>query len=102
MTERIYDEKRLTTPLKRTGAKGQAIFEPISWKEAIDTITSRWKQLIDEEGAESILPYSFYGNMGKLTAEGMDRRFFTAWGQASLNGRFAAKRDLKAINIQWA
>lgn len=49
MTERIYDEKRLTTPLKRTGAKGQAIFEPISWKEAIDTITSRWKQLIDEE-----------------------------------------------------
>ncbi len=49
MTERIYDEKRLTTPLKRTGAKGQAIFEPISWDEAIDTITSRWKQLIDEE-----------------------------------------------------
>lgn len=91
MTERIYDEKRLTTPLKRTGAKGQAIFEPISWEEAIDTITSRWKQLIDAEGAESILPYSFYGNMGKLTAEGMDRRFFYRMGSSQLERTICSK-----------
>ncbi|MCO4850580.1 molybdopterin oxidoreductase family protein [Bacillus vallismortis] len=91
MTERIYDEKRLTTPLKRTGAKGQAIFEPISWEEAIDTITARWKQLIDEDGAESILPYSFYGNMGKLTAEGMDRRFFYRLGSSQLERTICSK-----------
>lgn len=91
MTERIYDEKRLTTPLKRTGAKGKAIFEPISWEEAIDTITSRWKQLIDAEGAESILPYSFYGNMGKLTAEGMDRRFFYRMGSSQLERTICSK-----------
>ncbi len=29
--------------------------------------------------------------MGKLTAEGMDRRFFTAWVQVSSNGQFAKK-----------
>ncbi|MCY8724558.1 molybdopterin oxidoreductase family protein [Bacillus inaquosorum] len=91
MTERIYDEKRLTAPLKRTGAKGQAIFEPISWEAAIDTITSRWKQLINEEGAESILPYSFYGNMGKLTAEGMDRRFFYRMGSSQLERTICSK-----------
>ncbi|WP_456279559.1 molybdopterin oxidoreductase family protein [Bacillus sp. K7] len=91
MTERIYDEKRLTTPLKRTGPKGQAIFEPISWEEAIDTITARWKQLIDEDGAESILPYSFYGNMGKLTAEGMDRRFFYRLGSSQLERTICSK-----------
>ncbi|PJZ01162.1 MULTISPECIES: molybdopterin oxidoreductase family protein [Bacillus] len=91
MTERIYDEKRLTTPLKRTGAKGKAIFEPISWEEAIDTITARWKQLIDEDGAESILPYSFYGNMGKLTAEGMDRRFFYRLGSSQLERTICSK-----------
>src|SRR4051812_7789006 len=46
MTERIYDENRLKYPLKRVGAKGEGRFERISWSEAIDTITSRWKSLI--------------------------------------------------------
>lgn len=91
MAERIYDEKRLTTPLKRIGMKSEAEFKPISWEEAIDTITSRWKQLIDEEGAESILPYSFYGNMGKLTAEGMDRRFFYRLGSSQLERTICSK-----------
>ncbi|MFS0783133.1 molybdopterin-dependent oxidoreductase [Bacillus sp. 1P06AnD] len=76
MTERIYDESRLTYPMKRTGEKGKGEFARISWEEAIETITARWKELVRNEGAESILPYSFYGNMGNLSAEGMDRRFF--------------------------
>jgi anaerobic selenocysteine-containing dehydrogenase len=85
MTERIYDEKRLEFPLKRTGAKGEGTFERISWEEAIHTITSRWKKLILTDGPESILPYSFYGNMGNLTAEGMDRRFFNRLGASRLD-----------------
>ncbi|KKB73645.1 MULTISPECIES: molybdopterin-dependent oxidoreductase [Bacillus] len=84
MTERIYDPKRLKTPLKRTGPKGSGTFEPISWDEAIDTIRTRWTELIEKEGPESILPYSFYGNMGNLTAEGMDRRFFHRLGSSQL------------------
>jgi anaerobic selenocysteine-containing dehydrogenase len=85
MTERIYDKKRLAYPMKRTGPKGAGQFERISWAEAIDTITTRWKQLIDTEGPESILPYSFYGNMGLLSAEGMDRRFFHRLGATRLD-----------------
>ncbi|MPQ25146.1 molybdopterin-containing oxidoreductase family protein [Bacillus paralicheniformis] len=85
MTERIYDPKRLRTPLKRTGPKGDGIFEPISWDEAIETIRTRWRSLIEQEGPESILPYSFYGNMGNLTAEGMDRRFFHRLGSSQLD-----------------
>ncbi|MDE3839041.1 oxidoreductase [Bacillus methanolicus] len=85
MTERIYDEKRLRYPLKRTGAKGEGKFERISWNEAIKTITSRWKDLIQTYGPESILPYSFYGNMGNLSAEGMDRRFFHRLGASQLD-----------------
>ena len=84
MTERIYDENRLKYPLKRMGAKGEGQFERISWSEAIDTITSRWKSLIQTDGPESILPYSFYGNMGRLNAEGMDRRFFHRFGASRL------------------
>jgi anaerobic selenocysteine-containing dehydrogenase len=85
MTERIYDENRLTYPLKRKGPKGEGKFERISWEEAIQTITSRWKELIESDGPESILPYSFYGNMGRLNAEGMDRRFFHRLGASRLD-----------------
>lgn len=84
MAERIYDPNRLRYPLKRTGKKGERRFERISWEEAIDTITTRWKRLIAAEGAEAILPYSFYGNMGMLGTEGMDRRFFHRLGASRL------------------
>ncbi|WP_332632813.1 molybdopterin oxidoreductase family protein [Halalkalibacter flavus] len=85
MTERLYDPKRLTTPLKRVGAKGEGTFTPISWEEAIVIIASNWRKLIEIEGPESILPYSFYGNMGNINAEGMDRRFFHRLGASQLD-----------------
>jgi len=85
MTERIYDVKRLKYPLKRTGSKGEGKFTRISWEEALSTITARWKELIEIDGPESILPYSFYGNMGRLSAEGMDRRFWNRLGASRLD-----------------
>lgn len=82
--ERIYDPKRLQYPLKRVGAKGEGKFERISWEEAISTIHSKWSKLIEETGPEAILPYSFYGNMGKLNSEAIDRRFFYRLGASRL------------------
>lgn len=82
---RLYDENRLQYPMKRIGAKGEGKFERISWDEAIKTITTQWKKLSETDGPESILPYSFYGNMGNLTAEGMDRRFFHRLGASRLD-----------------
>ncbi|MGO4886826.1 molybdopterin oxidoreductase family protein [Anaerobacillus sp. MEB173] len=85
MTERIYDRNRLRYPLKRIGAKGEGKFVRISWEEAIKTITSRWNDLIKSDGAQSILPYSFYGNMGRISAEGMGDRFFYRLGASRLD-----------------
>lgn len=85
MKERLYDEKRLRYPMKRIGKKGEGQFERISWEEAIQTITSRWKELIETDGPESILPYSYYGNMGILNSESMDRRFFHRLGASLLD-----------------
>ncbi|MDD9266376.1 molybdopterin oxidoreductase family protein [Paenibacillus sp. GCM10023248] len=85
MTARLYDEQRLKYPMKRVGPKGEGSrFERITWAEAIAAITGRWKELIAEEGAASILPYSFYGNMGRIGTEGMDRRFFNRMGASRL------------------
>jgi anaerobic selenocysteine-containing dehydrogenase len=85
MPARIYDPARLQYPMKRVGAKGEGKFARISWEEAIETIAANWRRLIDSYGAESILPYSFYGNMGSLNAEGMDRRFFHRLGATRLD-----------------
>ncbi|SDE23760.1 Anaerobic selenocysteine-containing dehydrogenase [Paenibacillus sp. UNCCL117] len=84
LADRIYDPKRLQYPLKRVGAKGEGLFERISWEEAVETITDRWKSLIAGYGAEAILPYSFYGNMGRIGTEGLDRRFFYRMGASRL------------------
>lgn len=85
MTERIYHNERILYPLKRTGPKGSGEFTRISWEEAVDEITGRYRELIAEYGPESILPYSFYGNMGILSVDGMDRRFFNALGASQLD-----------------
>ncbi|MFU1795871.1 molybdopterin-containing oxidoreductase family protein [Paenibacillus azoreducens] len=85
MTERIYHKDRIRYPLKRTGPKGSGQFERISWDEAVSEIASRYRELIAEYGSECILPYSFYGNMGILSVDGMDRRFFNALGASRLD-----------------
>ncbi|MCM3786102.1 molybdopterin oxidoreductase family protein [Neobacillus mesonae] len=84
MTERVYHDERVLYPLRRTGAKGEGRFERITWEEAVQEITGRYKTIIGEHGAEAILPYSFYGNMGILSVDGMDRRFFNALGASQL------------------
>lgn len=84
MAERVYHPERVLYPMKRVGAKGEGKFERISWDEALQEIAERYKGLIREHGPESILPYSFYGNMGKLSIDGMDRRFFNRLGATQL------------------
>lgn len=84
MTERVYHPERVLYPLKRVGAKGEGKFARITWDEAVAEISGRYKELIREHGPESIMPYSFYGNMGILSVDGMDRRFFHRLGTTQL------------------
>lgn len=84
MAHRVYHPERVLYPLRRTGPKGAGLFKRISWDEAIREIADRYKALIETDGPESILPYSFYGNMGILSVDGMDRRFFNRLGASKL------------------
>ncbi|QJD86648.1 molybdopterin-containing oxidoreductase family protein [Cohnella herbarum] len=85
LKERVYHSDRLMHPMRRVGPKGTLEFERISWEEAYGEIVHRLKSAIADKGAETILPYSFYGNMGILNAEGMDRRFFHRLGASQLD-----------------
>ncbi len=83
--EREYSPGRLLYPQKRVGAKGEGRFARISWDEALDTIVQRLKAIAEEQGPESILPYSYAGTMGLLNGSGMDRRFFHRLGASRLD-----------------
>lgn len=88
MPDRVYHAERLTYPLRRIKPKGTRepdAFVRISWDEAYEEIVGRMQQTMETYGPESILPYSFYGNMGALNANGMDRRFFHRLGATQLD-----------------
>lgn len=69
---------RLLYPMKRTGPKGSGQFERISWDEALGEIKTRWTDIIDEHGAEAILPHAYLGNIGTLNGLTTGDRFFNA------------------------
>ena len=92
--DRVYSPDRVLYPMRRVVAKGlQAAgdgaratqtWQRITWDEALDEITSRFKKITAEFGSEAILPYSFGGTLGMLNSASMDRRFFHRLGASQL------------------
>lgn len=82
--ERIYSPLRLLYPQRRVGAKGEGRFERITWDEAIDAIAQRFKQIINEDGAEAIVPYHYGGSSGVFGEGAVDARFFNRLGASEL------------------
>ena len=112
--DRVYSPDRVLYPMRRIAPKGPAagrpshsvekrssapdqieepvphrkshtgIWQRISWDEAFDEITSRFRAISAEFGSEAILPYSFGGTLGTLNSASMDRRFFHRLGASQL------------------
>jgi molybdopterin guanine dinucleotide-containing S/N-oxide reductase-like protein len=85
--DRVYSPERVLYPMRRMAPKGVVSaqsFERISWDQAIDEITSRFKKIVFEFGSEAILPYSYGGTLGALNGASMDRRFFHRLGASQL------------------
>jgi anaerobic selenocysteine-containing dehydrogenase len=98
--DRVYSPARLLQPMRRREGvpKGTADgFEPITWDEALDTIASRLQQIKDQHGSESILPYSYAGNMAVLGYGSMDRRFFHRLGASQLDRTICATAGADAL-----
>src|SRR3954453_13345154 len=90
--DRVYSPERVLYPMRRAGPKGVSDknprppneFERISWDEALNEITARFKQVGAEFGPEAILPYSYGGTLATLNGGSMDRRFFHRLGASQL------------------
>ncbi len=83
LPQAVHSPERILTPLRRAGRKGEGRFVPISWTEAVEEISGRWKELIARYGAECILPYSYAGTMGAVHRN-CGEGFFRALGASEL------------------
>jgi len=99
--ERTYHEGRLLYPQIRVGAKGEGKFRRASWDEALDAIATNLRRIIDTDGPQAILPYSYAGTMGLIQGEGMDRRFFHRIGASLLDRTICAQAGAEALNVTY-
>jgi anaerobic selenocysteine-containing dehydrogenase len=82
-TDNVNSPERISTPLKRTGPKGAGQFKRISWDEALDEITAKWKAIIKESGPLALLGYAYSAHQG-LMNRGLVNGLFHALGSSRL------------------
>lgn len=88
--DRVYSPDRILYPMRRVGAKGSGQFERISWDAALDEICDRFKQIIQDYGAEAILPCSYLGHEGLLNGLTVGDPFFNRLGATVSERTFCA------------
>lgn len=71
---RTNNSSRLTQPLKKIDGQ----FQPISWKQALDEIASKMKEVKEKYGSTAVLHSHDYANSGLLI--NLDSRFFNCFG----------------------
>ena len=71
--ERVHHPDRLGRPLRRTGTKGDGVFAPISWDDALDEIAEAFLRAEARHGSETVWPYHSGGTLGLISRWGLDR-----------------------------
>ncbi|MGH9589505.1 MAG: molybdopterin-containing oxidoreductase family protein, partial [Terracidiphilus sp.] len=106
--DRVYSPERILHPLRRkpgapkaplTRGREREFFEQITWDEALDSIAARLREISDQYGPESILPYSYAGTIGVLGYGSMDRRFFHRMGASRLDRTICSEAGGTAWNL---
>jgi anaerobic selenocysteine-containing dehydrogenase len=98
--DRVYSPDRVLYPMRRVlekGTHGDGAFQRITWDEAFDEICARLKQIGAEFGPESVLPYSYGGNIAVLNNGSMDMRFFHRLGASQLHRSICSQAGGDAI-----
>ncbi len=97
--DHVYHPGRLTEPLRRVGPKGAGRWAPIGWPEAIAAIADRWRAIIDRDGPEAILPYSYSGTLGLVQMTVASARFWNRLGASQLQRSICGDAAAMAVNV---
>lgn len=71
----LYNDDRITTPLIRTGERGEGKFRKATWDEALDLIGDKLKKLRDDEEPEKVVFFTRFS-----AAMAWDSKFFDLYG----------------------
>ncbi len=71
----LYSADRITTPLIRTGERGEGKFRQASWDEALDLIGAKLKKLRDDGEPEKVVLFTRFSS-----AMVWDQKFFDLYG----------------------
>jgi anaerobic selenocysteine-containing dehydrogenase len=82
--DHVYGPGRLLEPGVRRGAKGEGVFAPVSWDEALNRVAEKMEAVRREWGGEAILPFSYGGSNGYLSQDTTDARLFRRLGASRL------------------
>lgn len=85
-----YNPDRIIYPQRRVGPKGSGQYERISWTEALDEITAKWKGIIEDFGSEAILNCCYLGNQGIINGLTSGDAFFNRLGATISEKTFCA------------
>ncbi len=94
--KRHYHPDRLLYPLRRVGVKGDKQFKRITWDEALDEITARWKSIIATHGPQAIAPYSYLGHQGLVHGLNGGDSFFNRMGATVTERTFCGEGSATA------
>ncbi len=70
----FLNDRRLLTPLKRVGLRGEGKFVPISWDQALDELCENWVRIRDKYGPQSRYVNYAWGESGVLSGTGLAKR----------------------------
>ncbi|MEZ4398616.1 MAG: molybdopterin-dependent oxidoreductase [Kofleriaceae bacterium] len=101
IADHLYGPTRLHTPLRRVGAKGDGVFEPITWDQALDLLVERLTAVRDRHGAEAIVPFHYGGSNGWLSEGGLATRFFRRLGASRCERTLCAAPTTEAVRAMY-
>ena len=82
--------------MKRTGPKGSKQVKRITWDEALDEISTKWKKIIAEDGPQAIMPVSYLGNQGLVHGLNGGDAFFNRMGATVCERTFCGEGSCTA------
>lgn len=77
----LYNDDRISTPLIRTGKRGEGAFRKASWQEALDLVGQKLKKLRDDGEPEKTVLFSRFSS-----APVWDYKFFELYGTPNIVG----------------